>query len=60
METLDEDNAMAKLYKVESNADSEGLTADERQKRCKEISYSIIREFEKWLITVSIQTISSY
>ena len=58
MVVLGEDNAMAsaavgaiaKLYKVESDADSEGLTADERQKRREEISYSIILEFEKWLM----------
>ena len=58
VEALDEDNAMAsaavgaiaQLYKVETDADNEGLTADERQKRRKEISYPIILEFEKWLI----------
>ena len=35
---------------METEADNEGLTADERQKRRKEISYPIILEFEKWLI----------
>jgi len=57
VEALDENKTMAsaaigaisQLYKVESDADEAGLTADERQKKRQAESYPVIKEFEKWM-----------
>ena len=40
---------ISQLYAVESNADNEKLTANQRMTRRKEQSYPIIRTFEKWM-----------
>lgn len=39
-----------KLYKVESEADEQGLTPEQRCEKRKQESYPVILEFEKWLI----------
>lgn len=38
-----------KIYKVESDADKAGLSADERKEQRLKISYPTIRLFEKWM-----------
>ena len=38
-----------KLYKVESNADRNGLSPEEHMKQCQKISYPTILRFEKWI-----------
>lgn len=38
-----------KLYKVESDADDKGLSAEERMEQRRKISYPIILMFEKWI-----------
>lgn len=38
-----------KLYKVESDADGKGLSAEERMEQCRKISYPTILMFEKWI-----------
>ena len=38
-----------KLYKVESDADDKGLSAEERMEQRRKISYPTILMFEKWI-----------
>lgn len=57
VEALDENSKLAtegicfikKLYKVESDADEAGMSAEERTKLRKECAYPVILSFEKWL-----------
>lgn len=42
-------NYIAKLYKVESETDEAGMSADERRERRRKESYPVILEFEKWM-----------
>ena len=39
-----------KLYKVESDADDKGLSAEERKDQRRKISYPTILMFEKWIL----------
>ena len=57
MDALEENRALAtqaihyvgKLYKIESEANEAGLTAEERKEKRISESYPLILEFEKWL-----------
>jgi transposase len=57
VEALEEDRKRATeaivqiklLYKVESDADDEGLTAEQRAEKRQKESYPILQTFEKWL-----------
>lgn len=48
-----------KLYKVESEADEQCLTADQRCAKRKAESYPVILEFEKWLIDTDRKVMNS-
>ena len=41
-----------KLYKVESDSDDAGLTADQRKELRLKEAYPVIQEFEKWMMDV--------
>ncbi len=57
VDSLKEDERLAmegvlfirKLYKVESDADNKGLSAEERMEQRRKISYPAILMFEKWI-----------
>lgn len=60
IESLDENskhathaiNTIAQLYALESQANSDGLTIEQRQQMRQEKAYPIIREFETWMESV--------
>lgn len=66
-EALDENARLAteaivyikKLYKVESEADEQGLTPEQRCEKRKKESYPVIREFERWLIDTDRKVLNS-
>jgi len=57
VESLDEDKQRAteaivqirQLYKVETDADNEGLTPEKRAEKRKKEAYPVLQTFEKWL-----------
>ena len=48
-----------KLYKVESEADEQGLTPEQRCEKRKAEAYPVILEFEKWLIDTDRKVMNS-